>query len=297
MAQRDFLQGLIFMTLENIAGVGKRQNDILFSAVTNGNSSKQQTEPRISGSSFKRHVVFFPGDVQNLHKVMMNHPTNQRWACWSYENTSALLHRRFLNSYVWLIKPSRIHENTFSCYDNFLPSTVFGAPASFEYYDSLLHLRHILLSAIGRVNLHLANIMEVAPISKDIPLTIVAFSKGCVILNQFLYELESVKTNADVKDFLELLSDLYWLDAGHNLNSRVWVTDERILQGLTDSGIKVQVHVTPRQVRDPGRPHIGEEVRKFVDVLKHQGADVKETLHFADEQRSMEQHFRILREF
>ncbi|XP_022109828.1 UPF0565 protein C2orf69 homolog [Acanthaster planci] len=291
MAHREFMKGLTFMTLKNVTGVGSRENDILFSTVVNGSNCKHQRE------TAQGHVVFFPGDTQNFHEVMMNHLTNKKWASWSYENTSALLHQRFFNSYVWLIKPSRIHENTFSCYDNFLQSTTFGAPASFENFESLLHLRHILLSAISLVNTRQGNAMSVQPLSKDTPLSIIGFSKGCVVLNQFLYELESAKKNPELSDFLKLTSAFYWLDAGHSLTSRIWITDEKLLQQLTDSSIRVRVHVSPRQVRDPGRPYIGEEERVFVEVLKRQGADIQETLHFTDQERSMEQHFRILEQF
>ena len=52
------------MTLENIAGLGKRQNDVLFSMM-NSDSSEQQDKVLGNITSTKnRHVVFFPGDVQ-----------------------------------------------------------------------------------------------------------------------------------------------------------------------------------------------------------------------------------------
>ena len=228
---------------------------------------------------------------------MIAHDANYKWSSWSYEDTCALLHQRFVDSYVWLIKPSRMHDATFSCYDHFLHCDMFGAPASYENSGGLLHLHNLLLSAINSINQLQENAQLVLPISKDIPLVIVAFSKGCVVLNQFLYELEHAKTIDVITNLLKVTSALYWLDGGHSLTSKVWITDETLLQHLTDLGVKIHVHVSPRQVKDPRRPYIGEEERLFVDLLKTKGADVHEYLHFAEEERSLEQHFRILEEF
>lgn len=228
---------------------------------------------------------------------MIAHEVNCKWSCWSYEDTCALLHHKFVDSYVWLIKPSRLHDGTFSCYDNFLQSNMFGAPVSFDNANGLLHLHNLINTAIVKVNQIQSHKKTVLPISKDIPLVVVGFSKGCVVLNQLVHELEHVKTISEITGMLRMTRALYWLDGGHCLTSKVWITEEEPLQQLTDLGVKVHVHVTPRQVKDPKRSYIGVEEAIFVDLLKRKGANVEECLHFADEKPSLEQHFCVLKVF
>ncbi|XP_033639779.1 UPF0565 protein C2orf69 homolog [Asterias rubens] len=287
---RNEIKGITFVLLENVCGHGNRQNDVLFSTMRSSSSSKLQDK-------HKSHVVFFPGDIQNFYQMMIAHEASYKWSCWSYEDTCALLHHKFIDSYVWLVKPSRIHDQTFSCYDNFLHCNMFGAPINFDNVNGLTHLHNLINTAIDNVNqLHVQE-QSVLPISQTVPLVAVGFSKGCVVLNQLVYELEHVKAMSAIRDMLRMTRALYWLDGGHSLTSNVWITEDKPLQQLTDLGVKVRVHVTPRQVKDPKRSFIGVEEAIFVDLLRSKGADVEECLHFADEEPSLEQHFRVLKVF
>ncbi len=104
-------------------------------------------------------------------------------------------------------------------------------------------------------------------------------------------------TETDVRNvtmFLRRLKGLYWLDAGHSGGHGAWVTDSELLSMLAGLGVAVFVHVTPQQVKDPHRVWIGEEQREFVDKLRGFGATVHETMHFENEERSLENHFRVL---
>lgn len=60
------------------------------------------------------------------------------------------------------------------------------------------------------------------------------FSKGCVVLNQFLYEFNYYHGNkgADIKNFIKLIKDMWWLDSGHNGSNNVWITEKCILQSF-----------------------------------------------------------------
>lgn len=96
---------------------------------------------------------------------------------------------------------------------------------------------------------------------------------------------------------LARLKAMYWLDAGHSGGCGAWVTDEDLLRCLASLNTEVHVHVTPQQVRDPNRSWIREEERDFVDKLRYHSVAVTEVLHFEHEERSLENHFRVLNTF
>lgn len=130
-----------------------------------------------------------------------------------------------------------------------------------------------------------------------VPVHLIGFSKGCIVLNQLLYELQGVENNAGVQSFISRVQTMTWLDGGHSGGSNTWVTDQAVLQKLAALRISVDVHVTPYQVKDEMRRWIGKEKRRFVELLHKAGAKVTDTLHFDDEPKSIENHFRVLEVF
>ena len=143
-----------------------------------------------------------------------------------------------------------------------------------------------------------------------LPVVLVGFSKGCVVLNQVVHELgtlldpksksspapESHDCKEDLRQFASRIEEFYWLDSGHSGEHGAWVTEPKLLQALVRLKVKVHVHVTPLQVKCPSRPWLGEEERVFVDQLAAMGGQVEEKLHFEDEM-SLESHFRVLNVF
>lgn len=100
-----------------------------------------------------------------------------------------------------------------------------------------------------------------------------------------------------LKEFVSHIKAFYWLDSGHSGEDGAWVTDDNPLRALASLQIPVHIDVTPQQVRDPHRKWIGEEEAEFVVKLRQFGANVTETLHFEHEEKSLEKHFQVLREF
>ena len=133
--------------------------------------------------------------------------------------------------------------------------------------------------------------------SPNLPVSIIGFSKGCVVLNQLLHELEHAKDNPELQGFVRRVTHMYWLDGGHNGGSKTWITDPAVLKGLIGTKIEVRIHVTPYQVKDMMRKWIGQEHKKFVKNLRKLGVPVFDTMHFADEERSLENHFNVLYRF
>ncbi|KAG8558886.1 hypothetical protein GDO81_017175 [Engystomops pustulosus] len=276
------------------------------------------------------HVVYFPGYVQNYRDTMEDHSENFRWKRWSLEDIAAILSKRFPDSYIWIVKPSRMHLHKFSCYDNFVSSNMFGAPVysaelgAFKQLYSLLvnaftMAQNVLLSESNKYiitrdyshSVYPTNGChpeegDIPPFTKDTKLylgvpsvkdslsfTVIGFSKGCVVLNQLLYELQEAKNDREISSFLANIESMYWLDGGHSGGSNTWVTCPDILHVFGLTGIAVHTHVTPYQVSDCMRSWIGEEHSKFIDLLKGYNVSVNNQLHFASETPSLDNHFRV----
>ena len=134
----------------------------------------------------------------------------------------------------------------------------------------------------------------------EFPVILVGFSKGCVVLNQIIYELSSALTGNDLhlRDFASRISTMYWLDGGHGGESNTWITDEKFLDHLATNVRSIRVHVTPYQIQDSSRPWIGREQKKFVEKLRSLGAkDLKVKVHFQDREPSLAFHFKLLEHF
>lgn len=132
-------------------------------------------------------------------------------------------------------------------------------------------------------------------------LILVGFSKGCVVLNQFIYEFHYIKTlTPDDSSMMRLVSrikDIYWLDGGHGGTKNGWITSRSLLETLTRLNINIHVHVTPYQVLDERRPWIKKEEKNFTDLLKKLGANLQRTLHFESKLADLNTHFDVIRMF
>uniref|UniRef100_A0A8C3WBZ2 Chromosome 2 open reading frame 69 n=1 Tax=Catagonus wagneri TaxID=51154 RepID=A0A8C3WBZ2_9CETA len=295
-----------------------------------GAPAKEEQQPQP-----QHHVLYFPGDVQNYHEIMTRHPENYQWENWSLENVATVLAHRFPNSYIWVIKCSRMHLHKFSCYDNFVKSNMFGAPEHNTDFGAFKHLYTLLVNAFNLSQKNLLSKKNVKDLNKDskasncrsgsshttngcqgekertcekfdesamsfyppslngASFTLIGFSKGCVVLNQLLFELKEAKKDKNIDAFIKRIKTMYWLDGGHSGGSNTWITYPEVLKEFAQTGIIVHTHVTPYQVRDPMRSWIGKEHKKFVQILGDFGMQVTSHIHFANEAPSIENHFRV----
>jgi len=249
-------------TLLGVVGHQDRRNDIIY-------------QPGSSSGS----VIYFGGDVQDLEEVQRGHRDNKRYLQWSLEATSEILTQAF-SQHVLVIRPSRMELKTFSCFDNFVESDRVGAPTHSSDQGALEHLKKLVSTTANQLNL---------PVETFLPVTIIGFSKGVVVLNQILYELPA----RDSCDWFKI-DTMCWLDGGHNGGKETWITNKGILKDLSDSGIKVRARVTPYQVSDTRRPWIKKEEKIFRETLQRLGCDIKRKLYFEDDDICIENHFRIL---
>ena len=77
---------------------------------------------------------------------------------------------------------------TFSCYDNFVTSNEMGVPSFTSNHGALAHLKALLSNVYARLGAELGTL---TPDSPD-EISLVGFSKGCVVLNQIVHELPSL---------------------------------------------------------------------------------------------------------
>ncbi|EDO37583.1 predicted protein [Nematostella vectensis] len=242
---------------------------------------------------------------------------DKNWRQWDLESTARLLARRFANSFVWVIRPSRYHKDTFSCYNNFTEGDMFGVPDHRNTeYGALRHLKALIIMIMnmcnanplsGKLNYRIrsneARFLDIADgeedATHDFPIILVGFSKGCVVLNQITHELTGMTAGVDssLNDFVSRISTMYWLDGGHSGEANTWVTDEKYLYHLANHIPSIRVHVTPYQVNDWTRPWIGKEQRLFVEKLRSLGANIKVKTHFQDKEPSLFYHFKLLENF
>ncbi|ESO84552.1 hypothetical protein LOTGIDRAFT_131973 [Lottia gigantea] len=217
---------------------------------------------------------------------MESHRDNKRYAHWNLEDTAQLIHSKFPGSTVLVIKPSKMHLKTFSVYNNFVESNDFGCPSHSTEYGAISNLSKLY-----------QNILSLSDAGPH-PLSLIGFSKGCVVLNQIVHELVGLDTlDKESNEFVKRIQQFYWLDGGHSGGKNTWVTDGSSLTALAQLNCDIHVHVTPYQVKDAMRSWIGREEKKFVNTLKRLGANLSHVLHFESEERCIENHFKVLQEF
>ncbi|XP_038221637.1 UPF0565 protein C2orf69 homolog [Zerene cesonia] len=110
-------------------------------------------------------------------------------------------------------------------------------------------------------------------------LSLVGFSKGCVVLNQLIYEFHYTKTLTP------------W--DRHMCSNRA-----ACACACACADVRVHVHVSPYQVADAARPWIGREERAFTSLLHKLGAKIDRYLHDdSTSPHSLNTHFEVLSNF
>ncbi|XP_037296843.1 LOW QUALITY PROTEIN: UPF0565 protein C2orf69 homolog [Manduca sexta] len=136
----------------------------------------------------------------------------------------------------------------------------------------------------------------------DSRLALVGFSKGCVVLNQMLYEFHYTSTltpcDTHAVRFIDRIDDMFWLDGGHAGGKNTWITSRSLLETLGRLKLNIHVHVSPYQVLDEGRPWIGREEKAFTSMLRKLGARIQRYMHgHPSASNSLQAHFDVLNNF
>ncbi|CAK4077165.1 unnamed protein product [Aphanomyces euteiches] len=246
----------------------------------------------------RANVVFFPGDVQHFDHVMRR-GAFKSFASFSYESMSAHYARRFPEANIWIIKPS-VHVKGVSCYDNFIDN-VDGNPS--EYLtDGCAFLQLQLLME------HACSQFPDQTLSWDLPLHLLGFSRGAIVLNQLITELGSLlhlsssptQVEVSLQDlargdsisaFFERVESIEWIDGGCNVPHMTFPTNESSLVVFDAfQHIQLRVLVTPYHMESPHRPWYADDVAAFEDSCSR----VVVTEHFMDDEPSLRHHFDVL---
>jgi len=259
----------------DLPGKDEHKNDVLHKS------------PR-EGSSETDHVIFFPGDMQNFEEKMNSNPQSKDYAAYSYEQTLEILGAKFVKSHIWLVVPHSHIYNIISCYTNFVPTeSVVCLPKHSKDHDGVENMARLFESMLQQIEI---------PNSETNHVILTAFSKGCVVLNQLLYEAAQENMNEETAGFLGKIRSVYWLDGGHSgtEDDVHWVTDEEVVRNLGAlKQVDFVVHTSPYQTKDAHRSFKGEQMKEFVESMKRNGCKLQHTEHFEDE-LSLELHFRII---
>lgn len=215
---------------------------------------------------------------------------NPVYSEWNLEDTAKLLQSRFKDSAVFVIKPSTMLLNTFSIFENFLQFDEDGRPEFSSDFGAILHLSKLYENAKDKA----VSCDKDTVCKGDLPIKLVGFSKGCVVLNQIMFELETFKNHPEVKVFLNNLHAIYWLDGGHIGRKDAYITDNSVLKSIADLHKELVVHVSAYQIKDINRPWIGREEKVFVEKLKELKANIREYQHFMNEEGSLNNHWKVL---
>ncbi|XP_003692949.2 UPF0565 protein C2orf69 homolog [Apis florea] len=268
---------------KNVPGIIGRYNDIIYSY------------SMLSPS--QDILVYFGGDIQDIQENM-EHTASKKYIEWSLQNTAKILNINFPKKHVLLIRPSRIY-GTISSFNNFVLSNEYGVPSFLPIYNALEHLQELIKSSLNHIKMCNANKEFTHFNIEKLNITLMGFSKGCVVLNQLLYEFHYYQNKSEpdmnINNFINLIRSIWWLDGGHAGSKDTWIVDKSILESLAKLRIDIHVHVTPYQIKDSHRPWIGKEESRFCDILQSMKIPIKRTLHFADKTRSLQHHFNILK--
>lgn len=245
---------------------------------------------------------------------MKSHRDHGAYVDYNLEAIAEILAAKFPDSFICVIRPAKIELKTFSCFSNFVFCNHIGSPTHLPNNNALLHLSTLLQSIAERTGF--------SEIGCESPLVIIGFSKGCVVLNQFLHEFHyfnhfPIDNKSHVSALIGRIKKMIWLDGGHSGGKDTWVTSSQTLSSFKGMGkmeklsictsfqklrisfvdIMVDIHVTPYQINDDRRPWIGKEEKQFYLTLKKMGITLFRKVHFAEDPPSLQNHFLLLKLF
>lgn len=238
----------------------------------------------------QRCVVFFPGDISDFARPSSDYRFSLEGLMW-------VLCSKFPEETVVLVKPRHMLD-FFAIYVNFMMVDQMGNPRpipeprrdadepegqaepELEIPDAVGHLEGLLESLQGELQEAIPN-----------RLLLVGFSKGAAVLNALLRQ-----SDAGLWQHVEAV---HFVDAGLFIPG-VFPVSLEALKGLArhvPEGFTVWLHATPRQLEDPERPFVAEELEAFAVRCAAAGLGVQRRVYCRGCPVGLEMHFDSLRCF
>ncbi|KAG7390688.1 hypothetical protein PHYPSEUDO_007150 [Phytophthora pseudosyringae] len=232
------------------------------------------------------NVIFFPGDVQDFKAAMVDGPFAD-YSDYAYEAVAELLSDKFGDTCnVWVVRPSRFKHGAYSSFDNFVSTNEYGAATT---YDPTAYASKHLASLMQNTQVTLRR--QGVNVSTALPMHLLGFSKGGIVLNQLVTELVRYSFNkkrsnsgqvrqgsafASTRQFFSAINSIHWLDSGNGSLENAMPTEETALSVLSRyEQLRLFVHVTPYQYEARQRPWIKSEVNTFVNKMNLLGANIQ----------------------
>eukprot|EP01083_Nonionella_stella_P029449 81060_1 len=260
----------------------------------------------------KSTVFFFPGDVQDFHDQMRDSSENRGWIQYCYENVlEDNLPRKFPDSDIIVVAPKeKVGSQSSAKYINFCDCDNFGEVTLSRSGKALAHLHHLAESVCERAGLQ-----------NDLPLKLVGFSRGCVVITQLISEL--AQTDPAYVSTLRRIRELHLLDSGNGRISGAFPLDPQCLRKLADLtrscacvgkeyGLRVNLYGSPYMLRSTTRPWIVNEKNSFLNSVENfqfettkcqkcgetkQSEPIRSVFLFEQGHPNLTNHFRVLDEF
>jgi hypothetical protein len=124
--------------------------------------------------------------------------------------------------------------------------------------------------------------------------------KGCIVLNQLMYELDSIMSQSESaaeKQTISRCRSVYWLDGGHNGTTETWLTNAKVVENMKKhlpSLCHIHINVTPYQMKNTIKKR---HEKAFEQNLIHNQLSYSRKLLFENDDHSIENHFRVIELF
>ncbi|EQC33757.1 hypothetical protein SDRG_08859 [Saprolegnia diclina VS20] len=267
------------MRAMRVEGHDGRPNQLLVSMAPNATSN----------------VVYFPGDVQDFeHRLRKSR--FKAWTAYSYEATALSLAAKFPDATIWIVQPATILPSGVSCYEHFLLPEDHADPIAYvPHGHAMRHLQRLMQNASECID-------NAAYLRPDLPLHLVGFSRGVVVLNQMITELAAMPPVTQgaydapaVRHWFQQVVSIHWVDGGNGSSAGALPSHSLALSVLSDfPTLGLHVHWTPYQLASRQRPWIAHENVAFCKTMEGLGCPPRVLEYFSHKPGSLEDHFGVL---
>lgn len=207
----------------------------------------------------------------------------------------------YVSAALFVIEPDYIHKG-YAIFKHFLGSTTasgepmsgfrtFGTPAASQLLA--------LFDALALSNPEELGTLRHEEIWGQVPVAIFGFSKGGVVVTQFLSEVaDAPSCSGRVGDLLARITEVHYLDAGLPCRGAHLTSPTAAAKlGKLPRPPRVCIHGTPRQWQDPERRWLVAEKDRSVALLRAADVPVFSREYFQDQPSSIKQHFDVVERF